>query len=419
MKYVGDLSSQDASVLETFGRKSRSILEFGMGASTQVLGQSLAPGARLVSLETDPAWMARTRRNLDILGVPPEACELLPYQGWEESCAGRSFDFIFVDGVGHERDRFARAAFPLLEVGGWILFHDTRRAPDLRNLVELIMAHHTEVGETRINFDHSNLSGFQRKVPEPYQDWNVAEGRNEWMTGWAEPPDNWPDLLDTVQPLRTGAHQWNAVVSQRQYLGRVKEAFPDHFCGRKVLDLGCLGLGARDFFTGCDYQGLEPSALEGDGRPADSSFDVVLSCEALEHDPRWQYTLDHMIRLARPGGLVIVSCATVGRREHQAVPGQAPAYYRNLMPSDLVKGVDLSPLVAYDLASDWDAYALCFAGIKRPADAAGVDRLPERLGPLMDFYRGRHHSSLKWIRRSLRHRIKARLFGDRGPRSRC
>ena len=195
MKYVGDISCQDAKLLEAFGRKSKSILEFGIGASTQILCQCLAPGARLVSLETDPMWIDRTRRNLDSLGIPAATCELLPYQGWTGPCAGRTFDFIFVDGVDEERDPFARAAYPMLEVGGWILYHDTRRRKDLRNLVELIMEHHTEVGEVRINFQHSNLSGFQRKLPEPYEDWNVAEKREGWMVGWCEPPRNWPSLL--------------------------------------------------------------------------------------------------------------------------------------------------------------------------------------------------------------------------------
>lgn len=195
MKFVGDLSRPDAKVLEAFGRRSRSILEFGCGGSTQILSQCLAPGARLVSLETDPAWIDRTNRNLDILGVPRGTCELLPYAGWVEALAGRTFDFIFVDGVDEERDAFARTAYPCLDVGGWILYHDTRRRRDLRNLVELIMEHHTEVGEVRINFEHSNLSGFRRKPPEPYENWNETEGRNDWMLGLCEPPPNWPELL--------------------------------------------------------------------------------------------------------------------------------------------------------------------------------------------------------------------------------
>jgi predicted O-methyltransferase YrrM len=179
-------------VLEAFGRNAHSILEFGCGGSTQIFCQALAPGARLVSLETDPLWIARTRHNLELLRIPEGTCEFLDYPGWQGKCAGRTFDFIFVDGVDAERDPFARDAFPLLEVGGWILYHDTRRRRDLRNLMELIMEHHTEVGEARINFEQTNLSGFRRKLPEPYEDWNAAEGRDSWEVGWCEPPEDWP-----------------------------------------------------------------------------------------------------------------------------------------------------------------------------------------------------------------------------------
>jgi predicted O-methyltransferase YrrM len=195
VKFVGDLSRNDAKVLEAFGRASRSILEFGCGGSTQVLCQAMAPGARMVSLETDPMWVDRTRSNLDILGVPRGAYDLLPYAGWEAALEGRTFDLIFVDGVEEERDAFARAAFPRLEVGGWILYHDTRRRRDLRNLVELIMEHHTMVGEVRINFDQSNLSGFRRKLPERYENWNETEGRTGWKLGACEPPPDWPERL--------------------------------------------------------------------------------------------------------------------------------------------------------------------------------------------------------------------------------
>lgn len=195
MKFVGDLSSQDAKVLEAFGRASLSILEFGCGGSTQILAQSLQPGARLVSVETDPAWIDRTRRNLQVLELPEDVCRFLPYEDWRQACEDRQFDFVFVDGVDGERAPFARAAFPLLQVGGWILFHDTRRRRDLRNLVELIMEYHTQVGDVRINFDRSNLSGFRRQPPQPYENWNVTEHRSAWMEGIQPPPEDWPRLL--------------------------------------------------------------------------------------------------------------------------------------------------------------------------------------------------------------------------------
>lgn len=46
------------------------------------------------------------------------------------------------------------------------------------------------------------------------------------------------------------------------------------------------------------------------------TFDVVVSGECFEHDQYWTRTFESMVRHARPGGLVIVTCASRGRVEH-------------------------------------------------------------------------------------------------------
>lgn len=195
MKYIGDISSRDAALLEFFASKSSRILEFGMGASTQVIAQALQPGAHLFSVETEPSWIARTAGNLAALGVDPAVYTLLPYTDWL-SAVPQMVDMIFVDGVDNLRPVFGRSAWHLLSVGGIIMYHDTRRVNDLRTCIELLMEHHNEIGDTFINLDGSNLSGFQRKHPEPYRDWNVDEDRAAWQTGAVEPPANWVSLLD-------------------------------------------------------------------------------------------------------------------------------------------------------------------------------------------------------------------------------
>jgi 2-polyprenyl-3-methyl-5-hydroxy-6-metoxy-1,4-benzoquinol methylase len=56
-------------------------------------------------------------------------------------------------------------------------------------------------------------------------------------------------------------------------------------------------------------------------------FDVVISCEVMEHNPFWVATLTNMIRLLKPGGLLVMSCATIGRKEHgtaRSLPGASP-----------------------------------------------------------------------------------------------
>lgn len=67
------LTGDAAAVLvrEAQLRKPRTILELGSGVSTLLLGQVLrnAGGGRLVSIDHDPAWAARTRENLRLMGL--------------------------------------------------------------------------------------------------------------------------------------------------------------------------------------------------------------------------------------------------------------------------------------------------------------------------------------------------------------
>jgi hypothetical protein len=195
VKYVGDLSKYDATVLEKYGKWSGQTLEFGMGASTQILAQCSVNRCKVWSMETDPNWIARTKRNLDILGVPPSCYMLMDYDLALTQCDGALFDLIFVDGIDEERFPFALATFQRLKYGGWMLFHDTRRMPDLRTFLDVLLAFKDEVGDVKINMDHSNISGIQRKIAEPYYDWRVEESRTDWMIGAEEPPENWPEML--------------------------------------------------------------------------------------------------------------------------------------------------------------------------------------------------------------------------------
>ena len=189
MKYGGDNSKADAALLVKEAAKDSSLLEFGSGASTQVLAQ--ATQGHVLSLDTDQGWLDRTRRNLELLRVPAERYQLRLYATDVEG----PFDLILVDGIDSERAAFSRWAWKLLKVGGLILFHDTRRKADLLMVLDLLLEHRDEVGDVLLNAEGSNLSGFRRKMPEPYVNWNVAEGRAPWQTGAAIPPDNWPDLI--------------------------------------------------------------------------------------------------------------------------------------------------------------------------------------------------------------------------------
>ncbi|WP_115685735.1 class I SAM-dependent methyltransferase [Corynebacterium senegalense] len=93
--------------------------------------------------------------------------------------------------------------------------------------------------------------------------------------------------------------------------------------GARVLDVGGGPGYFADAFAGSFYVGLEPSvsemsaagltgygAVRGDGTAlpfADGSFDVVYSSNVAEHIPDWRAMGAEMLRVCRPGGLVVLS----------------------------------------------------------------------------------------------------------------
>ena len=56
-------------------------------------------------------------------------------------------------------------------------------------------------------------------------------------------------------------------------------------------------------------------------------FDAVISCEALEHDPNWRKSIINAVDCLKPGGVLIVTCATTLRPEHgtqRTSPSESP-----------------------------------------------------------------------------------------------
>ena len=138
--------------------------------------------------------------------------------------------------------------------------------------------------------------------------------------------------------------------SQLDFVAKVRTLFPQAFQDAKVLEVGSLNINGtvRIFFDNCDYLGIDL----GPGKDVDlvtpahglespkNAFDTVISCECFEHDQHWEKTFKKMIDLTREGGLVIFTCATIGRAEHgtsRTSPADAPFtndYYRNLEEKD-------------------------------------------------------------------------------------
>lgn len=143
---------------------------------------------------------------------------------------------------------------------------------------------------------------------------------------------------------------------QQAFIHSVKERFPAFFQRQRVLEIGSLDINGsvRSFFQDCAYLGIDVGpgpgvdvVCEGQSYPApDGVFDVVISCECMEHNPYWAETWQNMIRMCRSGGLVVMTCATTGRAEHgttRTTPQDSPLtvgkgwdYYQNLTETDFV-----------------------------------------------------------------------------------
>lgn len=173
---------------------------------------------------------------------------------------------------------------------------------------------------------------------------------------------------------------------QIDYIKSIKEQFRTNFENVSVLEIGSLNINGsiRPFFENCNYLGIDIGegkdvdlVCEGQNYDApDNSFDTVVSCECFEHNPYWFETFTNMIRMCKPKGLVIFTCATTGRKEHgttRTTPGASPLtvrkgwdYYRNLTQHDFTSLLDFeNTFIRFDFLYNQTSHDLYFWGIKK------------------------------------------------------
>lgn len=172
--YIGDISKNDALLLKELAEKSMSILEFGPGASTQVM-VAYTKGT-IISVETEPSWIDRCRENLDSLKLP-WSLPKVEFKNYYDFDYSGEYDFIFNDGADEFRLPFAIASWKHLKIGGYFAFHDTRRTQDIKRLCVFIEKYSPEIEFVFINRNHSNITVIRKKQAEFYEDWNLDEGR--------------------------------------------------------------------------------------------------------------------------------------------------------------------------------------------------------------------------------------------------
>lgn len=117
-----------------------------------------------------------------------------------------------------------------------------------------------------------------------------------------------------------------AHTEQQEYCKKIRDRFPEHFKGKRVLDIGSLDINGNNklLFDTCDYFGLDV----GEGSNVDivsvghlydapdETFDTIISTEVFEHDMFYEETIKNIIRMLKPGGALIFTCASTGRDEH-------------------------------------------------------------------------------------------------------
>ena len=177
------------------------------------------------------------------------------------------------------------------------------------------------------------------------------------------------------------------------FVNAAKRSFPDSFRSAKVIEIGSLDINGtvRRIFAGCDYVGLDVAPGPGvdvvcQGQDFDApanSFDTVISCEVMEHNPFWAETFRNMIRIAKPGGLVVMTCAAHGRPEHgtaRTEPTASPltvglgwSYYRNLAAADFLAKIPIaSEFSGWRFYRHFSSCDLYFIGFKAGSPAPKV-----------------------------------------------
>lgn len=211
---------------------------------------------------------------------------------------------------------------------------------------------------------------------------------------------------------------------QNEFFSSIRAFFPHAFSRARVLEVGALDINGsvRQLFSDCDYTGVDLQLGPGvdlacPGQLLElptAGFDTVISAECFEHNPFWRETFANMMRMCRPGGLVLVSCASTGRKEHGTTrtnPDASPFtvqarwdYYRNLTPELLTRGIHLAGWL-----SDWHCWVnhisrdLYFIGLR------GQDE--RRLDPkLVQELDARY--ALTATPKAFRRGVKTKLLGD-------
>jgi predicted O-methyltransferase YrrM len=197
IRWVGDLSLQDADVLAKYGSNSEVVFEHGSGGSTMIFAQT---SKQVFAYEHNPQWVSTVSERIkqlnfqnaiissDLKGIVKQISEI---------------DVAFIDGLVPARHKIARIIWSKLKNGGFMLFHDSREFDprnkkhtqtsryknDLPALTYLITSEFRgEIENISFNVsasdgEKSNINVIQKNKQPFYVDWQEIEKRPSWCYG--------------------------------------------------------------------------------------------------------------------------------------------------------------------------------------------------------------------------------------------
>jgi predicted O-methyltransferase YrrM len=180
MQYMGDLSINDFLLLKELASKSRNILEFGVGASTQIILNYTS--GKVTSIDTSDEWIQLTKKNLEYLNIINKPIDFQKYENFKPTIDSE-YDFVFNDGIDALRNNFGILIFQNIKIGGILAYHDTRRLRDIKNVNNVINTYYNEIDLVEINKNNSNITLIRKKKYEPYENWNIVEKKIELIKG--------------------------------------------------------------------------------------------------------------------------------------------------------------------------------------------------------------------------------------------
>lgn len=172
---------------------------------------------------------------------------------------------------------------------------------------------------------------------------------------------------------------------QLQFMKTLSQVVCSDYTDMRILEIGSFDVNGsiRNMFRSNFYLGVD--LIEGPGvdlccegdlvDEPEGSFDMAMSCECFEHNPKWLETFLNMCRMVKPGGVVAFTCATTGRLEHgtdRTTPFASPGthqkgwnYYKNLKETDFRSRVDFDFLFSdYFFLTNKKSCDLYFVGVR-------------------------------------------------------